>query len=384
MTAHDTTNAVDNTTSSPAATALKRTPLYEQHRALGARLVEFSGWEMPVQYSGILAEHEAVRTRAGLFDVSHMGEFKVEGPDAEAFLQYLVPNDVSRLAIGQALYTQLCLPNGNTIDDMLIYHLANNHYMLVVNAGNIGKDFAWVAEQAQNFQHLQVTNQSDTTALLALQGPAAQTILQPLTEVDLSGIGYYHFVPGMVDGINCIISRTGYTGEDGFELYCAPADVVKLWNDLLAAGKDQGLLPAGLGARDTLRLEAGMCLYDHELNEQTNPLEANLGWTVKLNKGDFIGHDALVKVKQEGLKRKLVGIELLERGVPRGGYTIYENDQPIGVLTSGAPGPTVHKNIGMGYVEASHAVVGQPVQIDIRGRRIAAQIVALPFYKRKK
>lgn len=387
MTAHDTTNTThtaDSTTSPPAATALKRTPLYEQHRALGARLVEFSGWEMPVQYSGILAEHEAVRTRAGLFDVSHMGEFKVEGPDAEAFLQYLVPNDVSRLAIGQALYTQLCLPNGNTIDDMLIYHLADNHYMLVVNAGNIDKDFAWVSGQAANFQHLQVTNQSDTTALLALQGPDAQTILQPLTAVDLSSIRYYHFVPGTVDGVSCIISRTGYTGEDGFELYCAPADVVKLWNDLLAAGKEQGLVPAGLGARDTLRLEAGMCLYGHELDEQTNPLEANLGWTVKLNKGDFIGHDALVNVKQEGLKRKLVGIELLERGVPRGGYPIYENDQPIGVLTSGAPGPTVHKNIGMGYVEAAHAVVGQPVQVDIRGRRIAAQIVALPFYKRKK
>src|SRR5579871_3285832 len=206
-------------------TALKRTPLYDEHRALGARMVEFGGWEMPVQYSGILDEHEAVRTRAGLFDVSHMGEFKVEGPDAEAFLQYLVPNDVSRLAIGQALYTQLCLPNGNTIDDMLIYHLADNHYMLVVNAGNIDKDFAWVSGQAANFQHLQVTNQSDTTALLALQGPDAQTILQPLTAVDLSSIRYYHFVPGTVDGVSCIISRTGYTGEDGFELYCAPADV---------------------------------------------------------------------------------------------------------------------------------------------------------------
>ena len=373
MTAHDTTPST-----------LKRTPLYEQHRALGARLVEFSGWEMPVQYSGILAEHEAVRTRAGLFDVSHMGEFKVEGSDALAFLQYLVPNDVSRLAIGQALYTQLCLPNGNTIDDMLIYHLADNHYMLVVNAGNIDKDFAWVAEQAKNFEHVQVTNQSDTTALLALQGPAAQAILQPLTETDLASIRYYHFVPGMVDGINCLISRTGYTGEDGFELYCAPADVVKLWNDLLAAGKAQGLLPAGLGARDTLRLEAGMCLYGHELDDQTNPLEANLGWTVKLDKGDFIGHDALLNTKQQGLKRKLVGIELLERGVPRGGYTIYENDAPIGVLTSGAPGPTVHKNIGMGYVDPAHATAGLPVQVDIRGRRIAAQIVALPFYKRKK
>jgi aminomethyltransferase len=371
MTAHDT-----------AATSLKRTPLYEQHLALGARLVEFGGWEMPVQYSSILEEHRAVRTRAGLFDVSHMGEFKVEGKDALAFLQNLVPNDVGRLAIHQALYSQLCLPDGGTIDDLIIYYLAENHYMMVVNAANIDKDFAWVEKQARNFD-VQATNQSDATALLALQGPESLAILQPLTGEDLSAIGYYHCTPGMVDGINCIISRTGYTGEDGFELYCAAVDVVKLWKDLLAAGKQQGLLPAGLGARDTLRLEAGYCLYGHELDEQTNPLEANLGWTVKLNKGDFIGHDALLKVKEEGLKRKLIGIEMIERGVSRGGYAIYENDQQIGALTSGAPSPTLNKNIGMGYVEAAHAVAGKTVQIDIRGKRTAAQIVALPFYKRR-
>jgi aminomethyltransferase len=371
MTAHDT-----------AATSLKRTPLYEQHLALGARLVEFGGWEMPVQYSSILEEHRAVRTRAGLFDVSHMGEFKFEGKDALAFLQNLVPNDVGRLAIHQALYSQLCLPDGGTIDDLIIYYLAENHYMMVVNAANIDKDFAWVEKQARNFD-VQATNQSDATALLALQGPESLAILQPLTGEDLSAIRYYHCTPGMVDGINCIISRTGYTGEDGFELYCAPVDVVKLWNDLLAAGKQHGLLPAGLGARDTLRLEAGYCLYGHELDEQTNPLEANLGWTVKLNKGDFIGHDALLKVKEEGLKRKLIGIEMIERGVSRGGYAIYENDQQIGALTSGAPSPTLNKNIGMGYVEAAHAVAGKTVQIDIRGKRTAAQIVALPFYKRR-
>jgi aminomethyltransferase len=372
MTAHDT-----------AATSLKRTPLYEQHVALGARIVEFSGFEMPVQYSSILDEHRAVRTHAGLFDVSHMGEFKVEGPDALAFLQHLVPNDVSRLADYQALYTQLCLPDGGTIDDLIIYHLAENHYMLVVNAGNIDKDFAWVEEQSRNFD-VQVVNQSDATALLALQGPEAQTILQTLTEEDLSGIRYYHFKPGVVDGVNCIISRTGYTGEDGFELYCASVDVVKLWNDLLAAGQDRGLLAAGLGARDTLRLEASYCLYDHELNEQTNPLEAGLGWTVKLNKGDFIGHDALVKFKEEGLKRKLIGIEMIERGIPRGGYAIYDNERRIGTLTSGAPAPTLNKNIGMGYIDVADAIVGKTVQIDIRGKRTAAQIVALPFYKRKK
>jgi aminomethyltransferase len=372
MTAHDT-----------AATSLKRTPLYEQHLALGARLVEFGGWEMPVQYNSILEEHRAVRTRAGLFDVSHMGEFKVEGKDALAFLQYLVPNDVARLAINQALYTQLCLPDGGTIDDLIIYHLAEDRYMMVVNAANIDKDFAWVEKQARNFD-VQVTNQSDATALLALQGPEAQAILQPLTGVDLSGIQYYHCAQGGVDGINCIISRTGYTGEDGFELYCDPNDAIKLWNDLLAAGKEHGLLPAGLGARDTLRLEAGYCLYDHELNEQTNPLEARLGWTVKLDKGEFIGRDALVKIKEKGPKRKLIGIEMIERGVPRGGYAVYENDQLIGALTSGAPSPTLNKNIGMGYVEAAHAVVNTTVLIDIRGKRTAARIVALPFYKRQK
>jgi aminomethyltransferase len=372
------------TTQDSTTAQLKRTPLYEQHRTLGARLVEFGGWEMPVQYSGILQEHEAVRTRAGLFDVSHMGEFKVEGTGALAFLQYLVPNDVSRLAVGQALYTQLCLPDGGIIDDLLVYHLADMHYMLVVNAANIAKDFAWVQEQAKNFQDVQVTDQSDTTALIALQGPAAQAILQPLTEVDLTNIRYYHFAAGSVNGINCIISRTGYTGEDGFELYCAPVDAVKLWNDLLVAGKTQGLLPAGLGARDTLRLEAGLCLYGHELNEQTNPLEAGLGWTVKFNKGDFIGRDALLKIKEQGLERKLIGVEMLDRGVCRAEYVIYINEHPVGSLTSGAPGPTVHKNIGMGYVVAAHAIIGHSVDIDIRGRRTAAQIVALPFYKRKK
>lgn len=373
MTAQNTTTA-----------SLKRTPLYEQHRALGARLVEFGGWEMPVQYSGILEEHQAVRTRAGLFDVSHMGEFKVEGPGSLAFLQYLVPNDVSRLVVGQALYTQLCLPDGGTIDDLLIYRLADMHYMLVVNGSTTEKDYVWVTEQAKNFKDVHIANQSDTTALLALQGPVAHAILQPLTDVDLASIRYYHFAPGMVDSINCIISRTGYTGEDGFELYCSPADVVTLWTDLLTSGKTHGLLPAGLGARDTLRLEAGLCLYGHELDEQTNPLEANLGWSVKLNKENFIGRDALLKAKEQGLKRKLIAVELTERGVPRGGYTVYADDQAIGILTSGAPGPTVHKNIGMGYVDPAHAIVGKTVQIDIRGRRIAAQIVALPFYKRKK
>lgn len=366
-----------------SVTQLQRTPLYEQHVALGARLVEFSGWEMPVQYSGILQEHHAVRTHAGLFDVSHMGEFKVEGTGALAFLQYLVPNDVTRLAVHQCLYTQLCLPTGGVIDDLLICRLDEIDYMLVVNAGNIDDDFAWVQEQAQHFQNITIINQSATTALLALQGPAAQTILQPLTPIDLAAIRYYHSMPGQVNDINCLISRTGYTGEDGFELYCAPVDVVRLWQTLLTVGAPHGLLPAGLGARDTLRLEAGMCLYGHELDRQTNPLEARLGWSVKLNKDDFIGRAALLETKRQGPQRMLVGIEMLERGIPRSGYPLYHDGQQIGTLTSGAPGPTVRKNIGMGYVLAAYASPGTPVQVDIRGKQLAAQVVALPFYKRR-
>ncbi len=371
------------TTHDATGTSLKRTPLFEEHRLLGARLVEFGGWEMPVQYSGILDEHRAVRTRAGLFDVSHMGEFGVSGAGALAFLQRLVPNDVARLALNQALYTQLCRPDGGVVDDLLIYHLAESAYLLVVNAGNIEKDFAWVQNQSAGFD-LQVVNQSAETALLALQGPEALAILQPLTLVDLAAIGYYHCEPSVVSGVSCLISRTGYTGEDGFELYCSADEVVALWQDLLAAGKEHGLVPAGLGARDTLRLEAALCLYDHELTEQTNPLEAGLGWTVKLAKGDFIGHDALAKLKAEGVRRKLVGIELVERGVARGGYAIYDGERQVGTLTSGAPSPTLNKNIGLGYVETALAVPGQSVQIDIRGRHTAAQIVALPFYKRSK
>jgi glycine cleavage system T protein (aminomethyltransferase) len=370
------------TTCNSSTSPLKRTPLYEQHRVMGARLVEFGGWEMPVQYTSITEEHQAVRTRAGLFDVSHMGEFKIAGRDALAFLQYLVPNDVSRLRIHQALYTQLCLPNGNVIDDLLIYFLAEQHYMLVVNAANIAKDLAWVQEQAEHFNDVVVTDQSHTTALIALQGPTSLAILRELTAVNLDAIRYYHCDAGTVAGADCIISRTGYTGEDGFELYCAPVDVVHLWNELLATGKPHGLLPVGLGARDTLRLEAGYCLYGHELDEETNPLEARLGWVVKLNSGDFIGRGALVRVKEQGPRKLLVGIELLERGVPRCGYALYAQDQRIGSLTSGGPGLTVRKNIGMAYVEPAYATTGQQVYVDIRGKRVAAQVVALPFYKR--
>ncbi len=364
-------------------TSLKRTPLFDLHRQLGARLVEFGGWEMPVQYSGILEEHEAVRRRAGLFDVSHMGEFRVEGPGALDLLQRWVPNNVARLEVNQALYTQICRPDGGTLDDLVIYRLGDGQYMVVVNAGTADKDWAWLGEFAADKAGFTLSNVSAETALLALQGPLAERILQPLTQAPLAEIGFYHCAPGAVAGLAALISRTGYTGEDGFELYVASADAPALWQALLAAGAPEGLLPAGLGARDTLRLEAGYCLYDHELTEEITPLEAGLGWTVKLDKGvDFVGREALAREKQEGLRRKLVGIELRDRGVARAGYPILREGAPTGQVTSGTLSPTLKRPIALGYVPPAHAAAGTELAIEIRGKAVPAAIVPLPFYRR--
>lgn len=368
-----------------SATTLKRTPLFDAHRRLGARLVEFGGWEMPVQYTSIIEEHRAVRQRAGLFDVCHMGEFRVEGEGALEFLQYLVPNDVSRLGDDQALYTQICRPDGGTLDDLLIYRRAPDRYMAVVNASTMPNDWAWFQEHASGRADLTLTNVSDETGLIALQGPLAIQILQPLTATPLDEIPYYHCRDGVVAGIACVISRTGYTGEDGFELYCPAGHVAALWDALLDAGTPQGLLPAGLGARDTLRLEAGYCLYGHELTEEITPLEAGLGWTVKLNKaGDFIGRQALEAQKREGLRRKLVGIMPSDRGVPRAGYPILRGGDRIGEVTSGTMCPTLDKPAALGYIPPADAQVGNTIGIEIRGKVVAAEIVALPFYKRAK
>jgi len=369
--------------SGASAEQLLRTPLYDRHRALGARLVEFGGWEMPVQYSGILDEHRTVRERAGLFDVCHMGEFRVEGEGALDYLQRLVPNNVARLADDQALYTQILRPDGGTLDDLIIYRRGEGRYMVVVNAGTMRKDWDWFSEHAAGVANLTLENISDETGLLALQGPRAQDILQPLTETPLTEIAYYHCKPGVVVGIQCVVSRTGYTGEDGFELYCSAEQVGTLWDALLDAGKATGLLPAGLGARDTLRLEAGYCLYGHELTEEITPLEAGLGWTVKLDKGvDFIGRDALVAEKAQGLRRKLVGVELTERGVPRGDYPIQQGGATVGALTSGGMAPTLNKPIGMGYISGGETEPGTSIAIEIRGKPVAAVIAPLPFYKR--
>lgn len=368
-----------NTSGAP----LKRTPLFGRHRTLGARLVEFGGWEMPVQYSGILEEHRAVRQHAGLFDVSHMGEFRVEGAGALAFLQGLVPNDVARLNDNQALYSQICLENGGTLDDLIVYRRGEGRYMVVVNAGTMEKDWAWFSQHGSGRDDLTLENVSDATGLIALQGPLAQRILQPLTESPLESIVYYHCQPGAVAGIECIVSRTGYTGEDGFELYCAAERTGELWDALLAAGRPEGLLPCGLGARDTLRLEAGYCLYDHELTESITPLEAGLGWTVKLNKGtDFIGRQALEDEKRDGLRQKLVGLVPRERGIPRAGYGIYREGERIGAVTSGTQAPALGHPVALGYVPPIHAAPSTAVAIDIRGNLVPAEIVPLPFYKR--
>jgi aminomethyltransferase len=372
-----------STDATTPGSTLKRTPLFDQHRELGARLVEFSGWEMPVQYSGVIEEHRAVRERAGLFDVSHMGEFTCTGPGALAFLQSMVPNDVAKLAKDQALYTQLCHPDGGVVDDLLIYQAGEQEYMLVVNAGTMEKDWVWFIEHADGRDGVTLTNISHHTGLIALQGPRAATILQPLTATPLDEIAYYHSRTGAVAGIPCRISRTGYTGEDGFELYSEWEATPELWTAVLSAGAPHGLLPAGLGARDTLRLEAGYCLYGHELTDEITPLEAGLGWTVKLNKGaDFIGREALLAQKTNGLRRKLVGVKLLDRGVPREGYPILRAGERIGALTSGTMLPTAGIAAGMGYVAPAEAQPDAEIAVEIRGKAVPATFAALPFYKR--
>lgn len=372
---------------STPAVDLKRTPLNDAHRRLGGRMIEFGGWDMPVQYpAGTVTEHLRTRTHAGLFDVSHMGEIDVRGPDAIGFVNQLVSNDASKLVDGQAQYSALTTPQGTVIDDLLVYRLAADHLLLVVNAGTTDKDWEWIRSH-QRGENVELRNASDEYCQLALQGPEAISILQKLTEKSLPGIKYYHFTRGQVDGVDAIISRTGYTGEDGFEVYAAPEKAERLWNKLLEAGNfgsNDGVLPCGLAARNTLRLEAGMCLYGHEIDESTTLLEANLGWITKLNKGDFIGRDALAKQKEEGLKRKLIGFEVKDRGIARDEQEVLVNGERAGRVTSGSPAPFLKTNIGMAYVPVEFANVGQEIEIDVRGRLVAAQVVPLPFYKRPK
>jgi aminomethyltransferase len=362
--------------------ALLRTPLFECHRAAGARIVPFAGWEMPVQYAGVIDEHRAVRGAAGLFDVSHMGEFRVAGSGAEAFVQRLTPNDVAQLTPGRIHYSAFLTPEGTFVDDLLVYRLAVEEFMIVVNAGNIEGDFEWASEAPRDGVTLE--NVSDRYALLALQGPKAVEILQPLTATPLHAIRYYGFARGEVDGRPAILSRTGYTGEDGFELYVDPEHAPGLWDRLLAAGGPAGLVPAGLGARDTLRLEAGMALYGHEIDRTTTPWDAGLDWIVKLDKGDFVGREALLAAIAEGPAQKLVGFEMVGRGIARDGHPIVVDGAVVGEVTSGTFSPTFERAIGMGYVDTAFAAPGTALEIDVRGKLVAARVVKLPFYKRPK
>ena len=350
-------------------------------------MIDFGGWDMPVQYpAGTIEEHLRTRNHAGLFDVSHMGEIDVRGADAITFVNHITSNDVSKLVDGQAQYSTLTTPQGTVIDDLLVYRLAADHLLLVVNAGTTDKDWEWIQSHHAG-EPVELNNVSSNYCQLALQGPDAQSILQKLTELQLEEIKYYHFKTGTVDGVDAIVSRTGYTGEDGFEVYAASDRAEQLWNKILNAGNsgsENGVLPCGLAARNTLRLEAGMALYGHEIDETTTLLEANLGWICKLDKGDFIGREALARQKEGGVKRKLVGFEVTDRGIARDDQEVVIDGERVGKVTSGSPAPFLKKNIGFAYVPIENANVGQEIQIDVRGRLVGAQIVKTPFYKRPK
>jgi len=350
-------------------------------------MVEFGGWDMPVQYpTGTVEEHLRTRNHSGLFDVSHMGEIDVRGPDAIHFVNRLTSNDVTKLTDGQAQYSALTTPSGTVVDDLLVYRLSADHLLLVVNAGTTDKDWNWISSHHES-ENVELRNASSEYCQLAVQGPDALSILQKLTDLPLGDIKYYHFTNGAVDGIPSIVSRTGYTGEDGFEIYATPDQAERLWNKLLDAGNfgsETGVLPCGLAARNTLRLEAGMSLYEHEIDETTTLIEANLGWICKLDKGEFIGREALTRQKASGPTKRLVGFEVVERGIARDGQDVVINDQPMGRVTSGSPAPYLKKNIGFAYVPTEFAVPGNEIQIDVRGRLVKAQIVKTPFYKRAK
>lgn len=366
---------------------LKQTPLNAAHRSLGGRMVDFGGWDMPVQYpAGVIEEHMRCRTHAGLFDVSHMGEIWVEGHGAVAFVNRLTTNDVTKLENGQAHYSALTNENGGVVDDLLVYRFNLDKLLLVVNAATTEKAWAWITSH-KNGEDVALTNASADYCQIAIQGPKALAILATLTDTNLDEIKYYHFTTGRVDGVESIISRTGYTGEDGFEIYAAPEYAEQLWNKLLDAGKygaDNGILPCGLAARNTLRLEAAMSLYGHELSDDITPLEANLGWITKLQKGEFIGSAALAMQKEAGLTRKLAGFEMIDTGIARDGFDVYVGDKKVGSVTSGSPAPFLKKNIGLAFLPPQFTNVGQEIKIDVRGKHLKAEVVPTPFYKRQK
>ena len=375
---HSTVSSLSTSLSSS-----KKTPLHGCHLALNARMVSFGGWEMPVEYSGVTKEHLAVRASAGIFDVSHMGEIEIAGEEALKAIQHVSSNDASRLKVGQAQYSALMTPNGTFIDDILIYRLSNNHFMLVVNAANTGKDFSWISEQIKGYSAA-IVNSSSRYALIALQGPSAIKILGQITEIDLTPIKYYWFSHGEVASSRAIVSRTGYTGEDGFEIFVQPNRAREVWNTLLEVGKNAKILPCGLAARDTLRLEAAMRLYGNDIDETTSVIEAGLEWIISWEKHSFIGKEVLESQKNTGTKRRLAGFEMIDPGIARHGYEISQNGLQIGVVTSGTKTPYLNKAIGMAYIPTEQAKTGTVLEINIRGRLAKAQVVSLPFYKRNK
>jgi aminomethyltransferase len=366
---------------------LKKTPLNEAHRALGGKMVDFGGWDMPVQYkAGVIEEHMATRTRSGLFDVSHMGEIWVAGEDAIPFVNRITTNDVTKLVDGQAHYSALTNENGGVVDDLLVYRFDQDKLLLVVNAGTTDKDWTWITSHKKD-ENITLTNASADYCQIAVQGPDAIGILQKLADTKLDEIKYYHFTTGKVDGVESIISRTGYTGEDGFEVYADAKYAEQLWDKLLETGgygTEGGIVPAGLAARNTLRLESAMSLYEHELSDEITPLEAGLGWITKLEKGEFIGRESLQKQKDAGVKRKIVGFEMKEPGIARDGFDVYVGDEKVGTVTSGSPAPFLKKNIGLAMVPTEFANERQEIRIDVRGKKLAAEVVKTPFYKREK
>lgn len=368
--------------STPSA-GLKKTPLNARHRSLGARMVEFGGWDMPVEYSGITDEHLAVRTRVGLFDVSHMGEIEIAGADALAAVQQLTTNDASRLSIGQAQYSALTTPDGTFVDDILVYRLGDDHFMLVVNASSITTDYQWITEHTQAMGgDVAVVNASSRYALVALQGPAAEEVLQPLATVDLATVKYYWSTTGEVAGVRATISRTGYTGEDGFEIFVPPAYADRLWDALTTAGTAAGIRPCGLGARDTLRLEAGMRLCGSDMDSSVTVLEADLEWIVSWDKPPFVGRDRLADQKARGVSRRLVAFEMIDRGIARHGHPVMRGDEVCGHVTSGTQTPFLKKAIGFAMVPSDLADVGHEIVVDIRGNRARARVARAPLYKR--
>ncbi|HMO82259.1 MAG TPA: glycine cleavage system aminomethyltransferase GcvT [Pyrinomonadaceae bacterium] len=365
---------------------LKKTPLNEAHKRLGGKMVDFGGWEMPVQYTaGVIEEHNATRLRAGLFDVSHMGEIWVEGRDAIRFVNRLTCNDVTQLADRQAHYTCLTNENGGVVDDLLVYRFGPGKLLLVVNAATTDKDWEWITGKKTDEDDVELKNASEEYCQIAIQGPRAKQILQTMTNVELDNIKYYWFEMGEVDGTEAIISRTGYTGEDGFEVYAAPEFAEQLWSKMLDNGRGSGILPCGLAARNTLRLEAAMSLYGNELGEDITTLESGLGWITKLEQEEgFVGRDALAELKEKGVGRKLVGFEMTEKGIARDGFDVYIGEEKVGNVTSGSPAPFLKKNIGLAFLPAEFAKTGQELKIDIRGKQVAAVVVPIPFYKREK